>query len=265
MKALSSFPVTSPPSCAAKWRSSGSESPASPAWNCAATTRPAPQTRRTDPSTTARSEDIFPNEPGVPTSDQPDAVAVLKIRSAGCGSAGPAQPGRSARGQMPNSSIERPSTGWAAAAAPWTLARAHLLYGEWLRRENRPGDARTQLRTAHQMLAASGAEAFTERARRELTAPPRPCDPVRHARGGRGLQRTARAGPGWLRDTDARELLAQVVRWPLDERVRIPAGETALRRAVSASAAATSPPKRRSAGPSSPVTAPRSVGRRGLA
>jgi DNA-binding CsgD family transcriptional regulator len=50
------------------------------------------------------------------------------------------------------------------------LARAHLLYGEWLRRENRPGDARTQLRTAHQMLAASGAEAFTERARRELTA-----------------------------------------------------------------------------------------------
>jgi DNA-binding CsgD family transcriptional regulator len=50
------------------------------------------------------------------------------------------------------------------------LARAHLLYEEWLRRENRPGDARTQLRTAHQMLAASGAEAFTERARRELTA-----------------------------------------------------------------------------------------------
>jgi hypothetical protein len=71
-------------------------SPGCPAWNCAATTRPAPQTRRTDPSTTARSEDIFPNEPGAPTSDQPDAVAVLKIRSAGCGSAGPAQPGRSA-------------------------------------------------------------------------------------------------------------------------------------------------------------------------
>ncbi len=50
------------------------------------------------------------------------------------------------------------------------LARAHLLYGEWLRRQNRPGDARPQLRTAHQMLASSGAEAFTERARRELTA-----------------------------------------------------------------------------------------------
>jgi DNA-binding CsgD family transcriptional regulator len=50
------------------------------------------------------------------------------------------------------------------------LARAHLLYGEWLRGQNRPADARTQLRTAHQMLASSGAEAFTERARRELTA-----------------------------------------------------------------------------------------------
>jgi DNA-binding CsgD family transcriptional regulator len=50
------------------------------------------------------------------------------------------------------------------------LARARLLYGEWLRREGRRVDAREQLRTAHQMLAAIGMEAFAERARRELVA-----------------------------------------------------------------------------------------------
>ena len=50
------------------------------------------------------------------------------------------------------------------------LARAHLLYGEWLRREARRADARAQLRTAHDMLAAIGMEAFAERARRELAA-----------------------------------------------------------------------------------------------
>jgi DNA-binding CsgD family transcriptional regulator len=50
------------------------------------------------------------------------------------------------------------------------LARAHLLYGEWLRRERRRIDARAQLRIAHEMLDAMGMDAFAERARRELEA-----------------------------------------------------------------------------------------------
>jgi DNA-binding CsgD family transcriptional regulator len=50
------------------------------------------------------------------------------------------------------------------------LARTHLLYGEWLRRQNRRGDARAQLRNAHHMFEAMEMEAFAERARRELQA-----------------------------------------------------------------------------------------------
>jgi DNA-binding CsgD family transcriptional regulator len=50
------------------------------------------------------------------------------------------------------------------------LARAHLLYGEWLRRERRTGQAREQLRIAYEMLEAMGIGAFAERARRELAA-----------------------------------------------------------------------------------------------
>ncbi|WP_166391461.1 ATP-binding protein [Nocardioides ochotonae] len=50
------------------------------------------------------------------------------------------------------------------------LARAHLVYGEWLRRERRRHEAREQLRIAHEMLKAMGADAFAERAARELRA-----------------------------------------------------------------------------------------------
>jgi DNA-binding CsgD family transcriptional regulator len=50
------------------------------------------------------------------------------------------------------------------------LARAHLLYGEWLRRERRRTAARSQLRAAHDMFATMGMNGFAQRARRELTA-----------------------------------------------------------------------------------------------
>jgi DNA-binding CsgD family transcriptional regulator len=50
------------------------------------------------------------------------------------------------------------------------LARSHLVFGEWLRRENRRVEAREQLRAAHDLLDAIGMDAFAERARRELAA-----------------------------------------------------------------------------------------------
>jgi DNA-binding CsgD family transcriptional regulator len=50
------------------------------------------------------------------------------------------------------------------------LARAHLVFGEWLRRRTRRVDAREQLRVAYEMLDRIGARAFAERARGELLA-----------------------------------------------------------------------------------------------
>jgi len=50
------------------------------------------------------------------------------------------------------------------------LARTHLLYGEWLRRERRRTDARAELREAHELFSGFGMEAFAERARIELEA-----------------------------------------------------------------------------------------------
>jgi DNA-binding CsgD family transcriptional regulator len=53
---------------------------------------------------------------------------------------------------------------------PVDLARSYLVYGEWLRREDRRTDAREQLRMARDMFDAIGAVAFTDRAARELAA-----------------------------------------------------------------------------------------------
>jgi DNA-binding CsgD family transcriptional regulator len=50
------------------------------------------------------------------------------------------------------------------------LARTQLLYGEWLRRQRRPREARQQLRAAHRLFSDFGMEGFSERARVELRA-----------------------------------------------------------------------------------------------
>ena len=68
------------------------------------------------------------------------------------------------------------------------VARAHLLYGEWLRRENRRRDARVELRTAHGLFTTMGIEAFAGRARRELLATG---DTVRKRTGGTVSELTA--------------------------------------------------------------------------
>jgi hypothetical protein len=111
-------------------------------------------------------------------SGQPDRVADALRRlaehagqwyGAGAGDggalAGPAQRGRGRREPLPRG-IDR----LARTRVSTALARARLLYGEWLRRDRRRLDARVQLRVAHEMFTVMGMEAFTDRAARELLA-----------------------------------------------------------------------------------------------
>jgi DNA-binding CsgD family transcriptional regulator len=79
------------------------------------------------------------------------------------------------------------------------LARARLLYGEWLSGERRRGEARDQLRTAHGMLSEMGVAAFAERARRALLAA-----------GETTRKRTLAAGSGELTAQEA--LIARLAR-----------------------------------------------------
>ncbi|HSZ03708.1 MAG TPA: LuxR C-terminal-related transcriptional regulator [Solirubrobacteraceae bacterium] len=73
-------------------------------------------------------------------------------------------------GESADSSYRTSITYLACTRVRLELARTHLLYGEWLRRERRRRDAREQLRTALDMFGAMGTEAFAARAERELLA-----------------------------------------------------------------------------------------------
>ena len=76
----------------------------------------------------------------------------------------------SAPTEPPRSAISMRSTGSPGLGSVPSWRAPTLVYGEWLRRQNRRVDARDQLRIAHEMLTGMGVEAFAERARHELLA-----------------------------------------------------------------------------------------------
>ncbi|WP_049578774.1 AAA family ATPase [Streptomyces sp. SBT349] len=107
---------------------------------------------------------------------EPDAAAAaldaLTERTATCGTATGLGVAAYARGLVTGvedhyrEAVERLAT---SPLLPYR-ARAHLLYGEWLRREGRRRDCRSQLRAAHELLSGAGIEAFARRAADELGA-----------------------------------------------------------------------------------------------
>lgn len=83
------------------------------------------------------------------------------------------------------------------------LARTHLVYGEWLRRQERRVEARAQLRRAHELFVAIGAPGLAERARREIDATGETSQTAVHGRAhaaGVGGSSARRRGPYQPRD-----------------------------------------------------------------
>ena len=111
------------------------------------------------------------------------------------------------------------SSGWAARRSARELARGHLLYGEWLRRERRRGEAREQLRTAHEMLDAMGIRRSPRGPGRELLATGE-TRPQAHRRDRRRADRPGgpgrAAGPRWpVQPADRRPAVHQRAHGPV--------------------------------------------------
>ena len=123
-------------------------------------------------------------------SQTPPAPAARTGRSASRPAAGRWQPADS----PPRPFISRQSTASAGPASELDLGRAHLLYGEWLRRQKRRTDAREQLGAAHQIFAAMGADGFAEPGRAGASRDRRAGTQAQHHRALRPAHRPGNSG-----------------------------------------------------------------------
>ena len=108
--------------------------------------------------------------------EEPAKIALIRLRDRATASGTPWALGLLARSEAlsaesdPDASYRRALDLIGTTYVTTDLARTHLLYGEWLRREKRLGEARDQLRTAHELFDTMGATAFAARTRVELAA-----------------------------------------------------------------------------------------------